>query len=117
MVQYDGRILRQFAEMLYAKARNIIITYAITGFILGGVIGLVMRAYVTLGRDLSSLGTVISWAPALLGLAIGISHGRMKAFMLRLEAQRTLCQVQIEVNTRAIEDLGKPDERAPLQKG
>ncbi len=116
MVRYDSRVLQQFAEMLYTKAQNIVITYAVLGLVLGGIVGLVLKFTVSLGRDLSAIRTALTWAPPLLGLAAGISTGRMKAFMLRLEAQRTLCQLQIETNTRAQEGLAGRDDQGSQGK-
>ncbi len=37
---------------------------------------------------------------AAIGAAVGVSAGRKKAFQLKLEAQKLLCQRQVEFNTR-----------------
>jgi hypothetical protein len=115
MVKYDAGILQAFADSLYAKARNIVITYAVMGLLVGGALGLVLRSTVHLTRDLAVFGSVLSWGPALLGCAWGIAHGRMKAFMLKLEAQRTLCQVQLETNTRSVQHSILPTAPGPKQ--
>ena len=40
-------------------------------------------------------------ALAVFGLGIGVAFGLEKAFLLKLQAQTALCQLQIEANTRA----------------
>jgi sulfite exporter TauE/SafE len=105
MVKYDASILQQFADSLYAKARSVVVTYAILGLVLGGIGGLVLQATASFGRDLRMFESVVLWGPALLGLAWGFAHGQMKAFKYRLEAQQVLCQVQIEANTRRSEGV------------
>lgn len=35
-----------------------------------------------------------------IGAAVGLAAGRRKAFLLKLEAQKLLCQRQVELNTR-----------------
>lgn len=86
-MQYDPKIIEQFAENLYARAKSIIITYTVMGMILGAVGGTAL---------LPVIGTGIG---AVLFGAIGFSLGRDKAFHLKLEAQIALCQVKIERNT------------------
>lgn len=119
MVKYDATVLQQFADSLYAKARSIVINYAIFGLILGGGCGLVVSSLVHSGSraGVPMLGTLLWAIPTIMGLAVGISIGQMKAFMLRLEAQRTLCQVQIEANTRQISDVQETVQQRQPTKG
>ena len=48
-------------------------------------------------QDYSGLGAL--WGGAV-GLIVGILIGNGRALRLKLEAQRTLCLMQIEINTR-----------------
>jgi hypothetical protein len=116
MVSYDSRVLQQFADSLFAKARNIVITYGILGLLIGGSIGLGASVFAPTGRGaIPMLGQLVLWIPTVMGLAVGLNQGQMKAFMLRLEAQRTLCQLQIEANTRRLESVLPIDQRTPVK--
>lgn len=90
MVQYDATVIQAFAESLYKRANSIIATYSVLGLILGFVVGLYLP--VPGGEAKMVVATVI-------GLAIGVAVGRQKAFLLKLQAQTSLCQVKIEQNT------------------
>jgi hypothetical protein len=50
--------------------------------------------------DEGSWLTVSILIVTLMGIAVGISEGNRKAFQLRLEAQKLLCQKRIESHTR-----------------
>lgn len=58
-----------------------------------------VRATVFFGR-LRADGGLIELGVGLLGASIGYLNARAKAFLLRLAAQKALCQVRIEENTR-----------------
>lgn len=111
MVKYDAAVLQQFADSLYSKARNIVTTYAILGLAIGGGIGFALKIALHSGRGGSQIELFALAIPAIMGLALGINAGQMKAFMLRLEAQRTLCQLQIEANTRRLQDIPEPERQ------
>jgi hypothetical protein len=87
-MEYDAKIIVEFASRLYSKAGNIIAMYTILGLLIGGFAGMSM------GRD---TGAIIG---ALIVGAIGYSLGSDRAFQFKLQAQVALCQVQIELNTR-----------------
>ena len=86
-MQYDPKVIMEFAERLYARANSIIISYTIIGIIIGGAGGMV-----------SGKGVVAAIAAVIVG-AIGYYMGREKAFQYKLQAQTALCQIQIEKNT------------------
>jgi hypothetical protein len=106
--------MEQFSDQLYSKARSVVFTYAAVGLILGGAVGLFLKIGVSNSRDLHSFGSFLMGVPAAIGLWIGYSTGQMKAFGLRLEAQRTLCQLQIEANTRKPEKPQDHDLLRPI---
>lgn len=88
-MQYDAKVIVEFADKLYAKAKSIVAAYTLFGFLLGCLGGAAIN-------QTGGLGAV---AALILGV-IGYAMGTDKAFQLRLQAQTALCQVQIEQNTR-----------------
>ena len=100
-VEYDPAVLQDFAERLYKQARSIAVTSAIRAFILGGIVGAIVLQFVH--QATSSIVAFIGF-----GTVAGIlsfSSGWEKSFQLRLEAQRALCALQTEVNTRSSRTL------------
>lgn len=97
MVSYDASVIESFAEALYAQAKSVVIRYSVTFAAVGFVAGFVPMAISS--RDMNA-APVVGGLVACVGLLIGISYGRTKAFALRLQAQQALCQVQVEKNTR-----------------
>jgi len=98
MVQYDRAVIQKFAEKLYKKANAIIASYTILGLLLGGVGGYFLCFSPI--RVLHNVPIVQVMAiVAVVGALIGFAIGREKAFLLKLQAQTTLCQARIEQNT------------------
>lgn len=96
-IRYDPGVIVDFAERLYAQARNIEAIYAVIGAVVGGAGGIAFGLAIggwAVALLLASLGVV---SVAFFGLVIG----RARAFSLRLQAQSALCQVQLEANTRS----------------
>jgi hypothetical protein len=93
-VGYNKGEIQTFADMLYAKAESIVlmttIMYGIGGLILGVPLGSFF------GRNMTVLAMIIGGC---LGGWLGYEIGTYKAFGLKLQAQTSLCQVQIEINT------------------
>jgi Na+/glutamate symporter len=106
VANYDPAILQKFADKMYARAMQVIVAWAVLGFFLGGIIGgaALFAAAQGLLRELGLGGgsgaCVVSLGSAVLGCIIGVLIGIEKAFWLKLEAQKILCQLQTEVNTR-----------------
>jgi len=96
MAEYNPEIIRTFARRLYARAA----LSTVVSTVLGLLIGLVTTPFI-----LQSLPTELAlrcpdWViPVALGL-IGFGQGLERGFLLRLQAQTALCQLQIELNTR-----------------
>lgn len=93
-ITYDPALLTSSAEKLYRKATLIAVGYAARGALLGGVLGALFAGM--RNGDVMTTATISAGVLAL----IGVSMGAEKAFALRLEAQRTLCLLQTEINTR-----------------
>lgn len=96
MIAYDAAVIEEFAEALYAQAKWIVIRYCALGLLIGFVIGYGFAAAARLRGGEAVLGGVV----ALAGVVLGYFAGLARAFLLRLQAQQALCQVQIEKNTR-----------------
>lgn len=87
--KYDPSVIQEFADRLYQKANGIIRNYTIAGVILLGFAGL------------STSDPIFGAVGAVVGGVIGCAIGKEKAFSYKLQAQTALCQVQVEINSRA----------------
>ena len=101
--KYDPEILHQYADQLYTDAKWIIFTtalrYSIVTFVIAMLILMTFDARARLD-PFGSPNMVPVWAVTIAGLLIGLEAGRRKGFRLKLEAQKVLCDRQIELNTR-----------------
>jgi hypothetical protein len=96
MVKYDPDILRKYANQFYMKANLEILGWSVVGLFLGAVLGVALLAL-----KLNDVSPELLFLGALVGGAfLGFLWGREKAFMLKVQAQQILCQVEIEQNTR-----------------
>jgi uncharacterized protein YcfJ len=95
-VEYDSGVVTEFADRLYAQAKNIIVSYTILGALVFGAVGGLGAA--ATGRAYEALVGAITLG--FIGGAIGYARGRERAYTLKLQAQTALCQVRIEENTR-----------------
>jgi hypothetical protein len=91
--EYDSNILQKYADGLYRRAATVLWSSSLAGLFFG------LCAWAILANVRPP---DVYWFLAPAGLVVGFFWGRDKAFKLRLEAQRTLCQVQIEMNTRGL---------------
>ena len=96
MVEYDSKVLYDFADRLYKRASRIVLSYTVVGAVLGFALGGGGAVAANAAESAWIVGIV---AAALLG-ATGFSMGQEKAFTLRLQAQTALCQAKTEENTR-----------------
>lgn len=94
MVNYDADILREYASRLYSRAVFIQVAYTFFGGVIGLVGGIAAQSSMRVADN-------VVFGLAAIAALIGFAWSRERAFMLRLEAQQTLCHVQIEENTRA----------------
>ncbi len=89
MVEYDPNVIRGFADVLYKRAANIVMTNAAIFGVVGAVVGYTLKGGLT---AVVGLG---------IGGGIGYYLGLQKTFQLKLQAQTALCQTKIEENTRS----------------
>ena len=92
-LDYDADIIREFAAKLYLRARSLAAVYTLIGTFLGGLVG----------GATASENPIALWLSILMFGIIGYMIGREKAFAMKLEAQTALAQVQIEMNTRPVQ--------------
>ena len=106
--QYEETVLHKFADELYRQARWIVLGCALRWVVIGVIVG-AAGAYIALvvnGLFIHVAGVspsdiaIVAAICAIIGLITGIARGSERAFQLKLEAQRVLCQMQIERNTR-----------------
>jgi len=98
-INYDPKIIQEFARRLYKQAASIIVTATIVGAVFGAIIGGIIVNATSLHRDMDPTVGILIGA-AFFGL-FGFSVGRERAFKLKLQAQIALCQVKIEENTQS----------------
>jgi hypothetical protein len=104
--QYDSQVLQQYADDLYRQAQSIMVWTAIKYGSLVFLLSLIaLSAFNAAQRSASdvSTGLVVVAVLTAVGVVVGVGAGRLKAFNLKLEAQRLLCQLQIEQNTRTVD--------------
>ena len=99
MVTYDSKLIYAFADRLYQQAQRIVVSYTLGWGLMGALLGGSAGALLNQGQGpVVGLGLVA----AVLFAVVGYTQGQAKAFVLRLEAQRALCLVAIEENTRKV---------------
>lgn len=102
MSKYDESVLQSYADRLYRRATWIVMKYAIGGLITGFTLGYV-PALAWYFRDKEIIPPTVNMPALFLAALCAVIFsfvGEGKAFRLKLEAQQTLCQMQIERNTR-----------------
>jgi len=100
VITYDPDILQTYADRLYKRAKWLAGRYGFWGFVGGWAADLAITLLsMFLSRREFFAGAGLWFLPLTFAL-VGGAYGWDKAFQLRLEAQRTLCQLQIERNTR-----------------
>jgi F0F1-type ATP synthase assembly protein I len=98
MTQYEAKIIQEFADRLYSKAKSVIASYTFWGIVLGAFLGFAFGTYSRTGPLFTIVGMFIVGA-------IGYSIGKEKAFQYKLQAQIALCQVKIEENSRLRQNI------------
>jgi len=96
MASYDQAILQKFADRLYAKALVTIGFWMVIGFLVGWALGSFLPMMVN-PKIRTDYGLIIAFVGGFLGFLIG----NERAFAAKVEAQRLLCLMKIEQNTRS----------------
>jgi hypothetical protein len=109
-VKYEPVVLEAYAQTLYNRASVLSWWYAVKNAIYGVVLAFLVLALIgaviPVNQFLDGAGVRarhvdhMLWLFPLIGAVRGWRRGYVEGWNLRLEAQRALCQVQIEFNTR-----------------
>jgi membrane protein YqaA with SNARE-associated domain len=109
MVKYDPKILQKYAEMLYRDASSVVlicsVTFSLIVFLVGFGIGSAVASSFVASENRRLGEWIIAIIGGVLGAVLGYAIGQAIAFWYRLKAQLTLCQKQIEYNTRVAAQL------------
>lgn len=109
-VNYDPAVIQAFANKMYKEANKIIFIETIKyGFFIG--LGVMLASFFMFARlgfepTAGNVGAMFL-VGSCLGGYIGWQNGQLKAFHLKLEAQRALCFAQMEQNTKSTHPLSK----------
>jgi hypothetical protein len=101
--EYNPTVLQDYADKLYSQAAFLAFKYGFVFAVFTFVASTLSLAAVQDSHRLRfNFDEVLTYAALLAvgGYVLGFLIGKQKGFMLRLEAQRALCQMQIEANTR-----------------
>ncbi|WP_157837007.1 hypothetical protein [Geminisphaera colitermitum] len=94
-IDYNPDVIQSFANKLYTQAKQLFLSYALGGILVGLLGGYFLGRVTSPGNEL-----LIAMVCAILLCFISLSSARAKAFALKLQAQQALCQIAIEKNTR-----------------
>lgn len=97
-IDYQPEIIKSFAERLYKKADSIEALYSLAGLLIGVVL---FVGGAGASRADGGVNLFMAIAGGILGVYIGKQIGISRAIQYRIEAQKALCFVQIEKNTKA----------------
>lgn len=103
--KYDPDLLQTYADRLYRQANWLIGWRSLLGFLAGWGLDAIVSRLMFSASHTEGLSGSGEWLLPLIGLAVGLLSGLGKAYQLKLDAQRTLCQLQIERNTRPTASL------------
>ncbi len=111
MADYDEKVIRKFADRLYAKAARVVFVYAFFGILAGLAVGWILGisepvAMMLWGTGYDPQKLAMLAGAVILGLA-GLALGLRRSFFLKLQAQLALCQMRIERNTRPAAPAGE----------
>jgi hypothetical protein len=99
-VQYDPNVIGAAAAKLYQRAAALALTCGLLGGFSAAIFFAIIAAALSPGDIRTTAMLVGVGIGGIVGGAAGVVVGRTRAFLLRLEAQRMLVLVQIEMNTR-----------------
>jgi hypothetical protein len=101
-IDYDSRVIEQFAHSLYKRAAAASKVSLVVGAFLGGVFGGIPLTSLSAHWPVPhALGYFTLLGASVSGGYLGHLVGEARAFGYKLQAQSALCQVEIERNTAA----------------
>lgn len=93
-MRYDPSIIEKYARRMHRHADLVVFAWSMIGLFIGGGVCVPLAA---LSSPLAAQWPFF----AVGGLLLGLLSGRSRALELRLKAEMALCQMNIELNTRA----------------
>ncbi len=104
MAEYDEDLIRKFADRLYARAGRTVFLHVLSGILIGLAAGWILGvsepvAMMLWGTGYDPQTLTMAGGAIAFGLA-GLALGMRRSFLMKLQAQLALCQMQIERNTR-----------------
>lgn len=105
-VNFDPRVIQEFADRLYAQADSIVAQSTALADLMGAAVGYMISV---ISREPTQAGISAISCAVVAGI-MGYLRGREKVFKLRLDAQLALCQIFTERNTRAAATRGSATE-------
>lgn len=95
MVEYDPKIIQNYANELYNQAKSVVTCY----FFIGMFASIIVFSKISdmLKNEFDFLIIAIG---VFVGAIIGLFAGKNRSFEMKLEAQQALCQVKIQENTK-----------------
>ncbi|HSV43600.1 MAG TPA: hypothetical protein VLJ10_03510 [Candidatus Bathyarchaeia archaeon] len=95
-MEYDPKIIQEYAEGLYKQSRSIATCYFFIG---------IFAAIIMFGKISFLLTQTFDFLIVAIGVfiggVVGLFAGKSRAFEMQLEAQQALCQIKIQENTSA----------------
>lgn len=118
MAQYDPSEIQKFADRLYLKADMVVVFATISGLFVGlFAAAICISAFKIVFPEFGPLpGAIVGIVSLLLFGGIGYVIGDWRSFAFRLQAQQSLCWVQVEVNLRTLIVQTSPEEQARRAK-
>ena len=100
---YEPTVIEEHARRLNRRADSMGVTGATIGVVVGGFVGCIPLTSLGAAWPIpGQFGIATLLAGVLLGAALGYVVGDGRAFGYRLQAQRSLCQLQLERNMAAL---------------
>jgi hypothetical protein len=99
MVEYDPKIINDYADGLYTQSKSITTCYFFIGIF--AAILVFSKISEVLAGEFDFLIMAIG---VFIGGVLGLFAGKNRAFEMKLEAQQALCQIQIQENTKQKKD-------------
>ncbi len=95
MVDYDPKIIQNYADGLYKQAQSVATCY----FFIGIFTSIIVFSKISdiLKGEFDFLIVAIG---VFIGGVIGLFAGKNRSFEMKMEAQQALCQIKIQENTK-----------------
>ena len=104
MTKYDPATIQGFADRLYSRT----ISTMVINTVLGALVGMAVDPFIHQALPAAISDHLPSWGIAALLAVFGFLQGWERSYVLKIQAQTALCQMQIEQNTRNSNPTNNP---------